>query len=166
MIPLPPKPAFSESSPYWAAARDIFTTLRGLGASTPLAVAAIANADMESALKTDVVGDRDTAYNLWQHHWNPRGNRILASTQIDLRHERDVTAVCRALWWELSNVHAYAHAFAEMQAALRSEDAAGIFCAVIEGAGAADAKERRQANAEIWTVLISMHADFFGLDSK
>ena len=88
MLPLPAKPAFSPTSVYWLGARDIYRTMRSLGAHIPFAVVAVANADMESAFKPSANGDNKEAFNLWQWHWNPRGARILANTGIDVRTER------------------------------------------------------------------------------
>ena len=107
MKPIPAKPAFSTTSVYWISARDIYRTMRRLGAQNPLAIAALANGDMESAFKPTAVGDDGTAYNIWQHHWNPRGARILAGCRVDLRSERNITKVTGALWWEMTSVDAY-----------------------------------------------------------
>lgn len=163
MLPLPAKPAFSPASTYWIAARDIYQTLRKLGAENPLAIAAVANADMESAFRTNVVGDNGTAFGPWQHHWVPRGERILESYGVDLRTETSLAVATDALWWEMTNTPAYAAAFAAMKAAATAEQAAGIFCQFIEGAGAADAEQRREADAAFWSTAIAEHAAFFAL---
>ena len=160
MTPLPPKPAFSPSSPYWLGARDIYRTMTHLGASNPLAIAALANADMESAFKPAALGDNKTAHNLWQWH-DDRAARIMSDYGVDVRTETSVVAVTGALVWEISTVRAYQPAFAAMKAATTAEDAAMIFCEHIEGAGAPGAKERRAADAAWWTVAIAEHAAFF-----
>ena len=160
MTPLPPKPAFSPSSPYWLGARDIYRTMVHLGASNPLAIAALANADMESAFKTAALGDDGTAHSLWQWHGD-RAARILAGYGVDVTTETSVVAVTGALVWDISTVKAYQPAFAAMKAATTAEEAAMIFCEKIEGAGATCAKERRAADAAWWTVAIAEHANFF-----
>jgi len=164
VTPLPPKPAFSPSSPYWLNARDIYRTMIHLGASNPLAIAALANADMESAFKPGAIGDKGTAHNLWQWH-DDRAARILAGYGVDVRTETNVVAVTGALVWEISTVRAYQPAFTAMKAATTAEDAAAIFCEKIEGAGAPGAKERRAADAAWWTVAIAEHANFFNAPS-
>ena len=63
----------------------------------------------------------------------------------------------------MTSVAAYAQAFAEMQASQTVEQAAPIFCRYIEGAGAADAEERRTADATLFTVAITEHEEFFAL---
>jgi hypothetical protein len=163
MLPLPAKPAFSPTSTYWLAARDIYQTMRRLGAQNPLAIAALANADMESAFRPLVVGDDGTAFNVWQWHWNPRGARILQGYGVDVRTETSLIKLTQALYWEMTAVVAYQPALAEMKAALTAEEAAGVFCSAIEGAGAADAKQRRMADAAWWSKAIADHAEFFAI---
>ena len=160
MIPLPAKPAFSPTSAYWLGARDVYRTMIHLGASNPLAIAALANADLESAFRTTAIGDKGTAHSLWQWH-DDRAKRIFDGYGVDVTKETNIVAVTGALMWEVSTVPAYKPALAAMKAATAAEEAAGIFCAKIEGAGAPGAKERREADAAWWTVAIAQHADFF-----
>ena len=163
MTSLPAKPAFSSMSPYWLASRDIFQTMRRLGAQNPLAIAALANADLESGFHTNIIGDHGTAFSIWQWHWSPRGERILHDYGIDVRTEKNIVAITGALMWEISTVRAYAPAFAAMKTAKTANEAAGIFCSVIEGAGAPNAKERREIDATWWSVAIAKHPEFFAL---
>ena len=161
MTPLPAKPPFSPSSPYWLGARDIYQTMRHLGAMNPLAIAAVANADMESCFEPQAIGDHDQAYNLWQWWWIPRGARILHDYGVDVRTERNFAVVTGALWWEMTATPAYAAALKQMRADAHVDDATGIFCQVIEGAGAPEAKERRMTDGRLWSVAIANHAAFF-----
>lgn len=135
--------------------------MRKFGASNPFAIGALANADLESAFHTDVVGDQGTAFSLFQWHWIPRGERILANTGIDVRADISIPTIIAALFWELDNVRTYAKPYADMKAAKTAEEAAAIFCQFIEGAGAPNAKQRRMTDATWWTIAISTHADFF-----
>ena len=162
MTSLPAKPAFSSMSPYWLAARDIYQTMRRLGAQNPLAIAALANADMESAFHTNIVGDKGTAFNLWQWH-TYRADRIAENTGIYVKSEHSIPKVVSALWWEMTHVRAYAHAFDLMDIASTANEAAGLFCQYIEGAGAPNAKERRELDASWWSVAIAKHPEFFAL---
>lgn len=158
--PLPPKPPFAPAASYWLSARAIYQSIRKYDVGNPFAIGALANADLESAFHTGAVGDKGTAFNLWQWH-SDRAARILLATGIDLTKDNDIPRVVAALFWELSNVRPYAKAFADMKATTTAEEAAGIFCQFIEGAGAPDAKERREADAAWWTKAITEHADFF-----
>ena len=160
MTPLPAKPAFSPTSPYWLGARDVYRTMVHLGASNPLAIAALANADMESAFKPQAIGDKGTAHSLWQWH-DDRAARILQDYGVDVTTETSIVALTGALLWEMNTVKAYKPALAAMKAATTAEEAAEIFCEKIEGAGAPGAKERRAADAAWWTTAIVQHADFF-----
>lgn len=162
MQPLPPKPVFSPAASYWLSARSIYQSLSKYRLGNPFAIGALANADLESAFHTGVVGDRGTAFNLWQWH-SDRAARILLNTGIDVTKDNGIPRVVAALMWELSNVRAYAQAFADMKDAKTAHEAAGIFCQYIEGAGAPDAKERREADADWWTAAITEHADFFAI---
>lgn len=161
MMALPAKPAFSPTSTYWLGAKAIYQALRNHGAQNPLTIAALANTDMESAFKTTAVGDQGRAYNLWQWWWTPRGLRIYKATGIDVQTESSIPKIVDALFWEMTNVAAYADAYKSMQEAKSAEDAAETFCTYIEGAGAEDAKQRRAADAAWWTKAIAEHADFF-----
>ena len=160
MLPLPEKPAFDAGNPapYYVAAAQIYNALRGCGAENPLCIAALANADMESAFKPAAVGDSDQAFSLWQWHWLSRGSRILAATGIDVRHETSIRKIVAALWWELNNV--FPGALMQLRAAPSYEDAAAIFCKLIEGAGAPDASARRVLDAQFWGAFVATHADF------
>lgn len=162
MLPLPGKPPFNPDrpAPYWINAAQVYNGLYALSGHNPFAISGLANADMESSFEPYAVGDKGTAYNLWQHHWSPRGERILAATGIDVRTERSIKKVCGALWWELNNVKPYKTAFTLMLAAPTYEAACPLFTKLIEGAGAANAVERRVQDAQFWGVWIGKNAPF------
>ena len=162
MIPLPEKPAFNPGNPaqYWVNASQVYNGLYALSGSNPFSIAALANADMESSFRMDVEGDSDTAYNLWQWHWVPRGQRILDATGIDIRTERSIKKVCGALWWEVSNVKPYKTALSLMLGAKTYEAACPIFTTMIEGAGAADAVARREQDAGFWGAWVARNGIF------
>jgi len=160
MIPLPAKPEFSETSAYWLAARDVYVSCRQHGAENPFAIGIMANLDAESAFKTNVIGDDGTAFNEAQWH-SDRVARILENTGIDLKAERSIPRVIYGLFWEMTHVPAYENAYNQMMTETSAENAAEIFCRYVEGAGAADAQQRRALNAAFWTVAVSDHQDFF-----
>ena len=158
--PPSPKPQFTPSSPYWIRVAQVYNALWALTAHNPFVIAALANADMESSLLTNVKGDGGRAYNLWQWWWEPRGARILQNTGIDVRTETRTTRVCGALWWELNNVEPYKDALRQMLDCTTYEAATPIFCKVIEGAGAKDAAQRRVTDASIFGPWIERNGIF------
>ena len=161
MLTLPPKPVFGSGAfadAYYSRAAQVYNAMLAVSNWKPIAIAALANADMESAFHTGVVGDGGTAFNLWQWHWNPRGERILAETGIDVRHETSIKRIVDALWWELTTV--YPKALALMDATHDYGTAASIFCRLVEGAGAPNASQRRAMDAQFWGNFVDTHADF------
>ena len=149
MLPLPGKPPFDLKNPhpYWITAAKVYNGLFSLSRRNPFSISGLANADMESAFKPSAVGDKGTAFGLWQHHWVPRGAKILAGTGIDVRIETDPFTCCRALWWELNNTRSYSRALSLMLQTSTVSIACPIFTAQIEGAGAPDAGARRVQDA-------------------
>lgn len=125
--------------------------LRAKGAQNPFIIAVLANAYAESAITPKIVGDDDEAYSVWQWHWSPRGERILAETGIDVRTETSIAKLVDALWWELENV--YPKTFNEMKAAADAATATRAMCVGYEGAGAPNAADRRveeSAHLSVW----------------
>lgn len=141
--------------PFYSRALEVYNALRQY-LPVPAAIGILANADMESALRPDVVGDHGTAYNIFQWHWDPRGQRILNEYKADVRKETSLPAVVNILMWELTTY--YPHLLSQIRAAKTAEEAAGLFCDDFEGAGAKNARERRQADAARWTVWIAKNA--------
>ena len=153
--PLPARPGPGDL--YWGRLARIYNALR-VQFENPGAIGALANADMESSGETTAVGDNDTAYNLWQWHWNPRGISILDGCKIDVRVERSPTAVVQALMWELKNK--FPHLLEELHGATSAEDAASAFCSGFEFAGASQAMLRRRLDAAWLTVWVSENDAF------
>ena len=155
MLPLPQKPVFDPVTPmsYYVRAAKLYNAWRRRGVGDAFAVGMVAQADMEAAFRTDVVGDRDQAFGPYQWHWRPRGQAILAATRIDVRHEDDLDRVVEAAWWELN--HTEKKAFAAISKASTAADAARAACTLFEGAGAADAAERRAQDAEFWATFFA-----------
>lgn len=114
---------------------------------------------MESAFEPWAIGDHGKAFNIWQWWWNPRGALILNQTGIDIRSERSILKICDALWWEL-NSHPYAASLAAIRACKTANAAAQLFSLKIEGAGAADAAQRRGMAADHLAVWVDAHPSF------
>lgn len=159
MPPLFSIPAWPPASnPMWTRAAQIVNALRAKGAENPFIVGALANGYAESAVTPKVIGDNDQAFSIWQWHFNPRGERILKETGIDVRSETSISKIVDALWWELENV--YPNTFAKLKAAKTAEDAARIFCTEFEGAGAPNAMDRRASEASYLSVWVAQNEAF------
>ena len=148
----------SAASVMWARAAQIVNALRSKGAGNHLVVAALANAYAESAMSPKIVGDNDEAYSIWQWHWTPRGERILAGFGVDVRTETSVSKLVGAFWWELGTV--FPKTLAELTSATSAEDATRILCTEYEGAGAPNAADRRVEEAAYLTVWLARNEAF------
>ena len=163
-VPTAPAPAFvipawpPASNSMWARAAEIVNALRAKGAENPLIIAALANGYAESAVTPKIVGDNDEAFSIWQWHWSPRGERILAGCGVDVRSETSIAKLVDALWWEIGTV--FPETLAKLKSAMTGEDAARIFCAEFEGAGAANAAERRVTEAAYLAVWLAKNESF------
>ena len=146
------------SNPVWVRVAQMINAVRAKGAENPLVIATVVNAYHESAVTPKIVGDEGTAFGPWQHHFNPRGARILAGCGVDVRSETSIAKLVDALWWELENV--FGASLAKMKAAATGAEATGIFETDIEGAGAAGALSRRVADAGPLEVWISQNESF------
>lgn len=145
-------------SPFFVRAAQVFNEWKLFGVSDDFAIAMLTNAEFESSLDPAAVGDNDTAYNLHQWHWVPRGWDIFAATRIDLRTETVIGKIVSAAWWELNNKEQKARD--AILAATTAEDATRAACALFEGAGAANAVKRRALGATRWKQWIAENATF------
>ncbi len=147
MTPLPAWPTLDSAfgKAFFTRMAQLYNCLRAQGLENPACVGILANADMESAFQPGAVGDTDTAFNVFQWHWSPRGENILARTGIDVRKETSPGRIVAALCFELDTT--YPFVLAAIKGATTGADAAGKFCDSFEGAGAPDAHQRRQDDA-------------------
>lgn len=155
ILPLPPWPHVGD--PFWVRAAQVYNGYFSATKRNPFSIGALANLYMESMLKTGVVGDNDTAFNMEQWHGN-RVARILAKTGIDVRRETSIARVIMASLWELHNV--YGHVYAELLACTKASDAARLFCTKIEGASAKGAADRRALAADHFALWVSENGPF------
>lgn len=158
LLPLPPWPHVGD--PFWIRAAQVYNAYFSATKRDPFSIGALANLYMESALKTGIVGDNDTAFNMEQWHGD-RIARILAKTGIDVRRETSIARVIEASLWELQNV--YGRVYAELLACTTAADAARLFCQKIEGAGAKGAADRRALAADHFSFWVSDNKDFIAL---
>ena len=145
-------------NPFFSRAAQVFNAWIDLGSPVPYAIAMLTQAEFESAFKWNAVGDKDTAFNMYQWHWNPRGVAILAATGIDVRKEQSIKRIVAAADWELS--HVLKKARDAMLAATNPHDASIAACKLFEGAGAPNAAERRGFGADRWAAWIPQNAGF------
>lgn len=162
MKPLPIWPRFDEAKPhaFFSTAARVYNAFRRRGLSIRGSIAMMTQADMESWFQTDALGDHGQAHNLFQWWWSPRGSNILQATGIDVRTETSIDKIVEAAWWELNNTHT--HALKLIEASTNAAEASRAACVSFEGAGAADAAERRAKEAERWTVFIGNHNEWVG----
>lgn len=129
-----------------AAARIIITRLTKELAFIP-AIGALANAQHESSLKLNAVGDNGEAFALWQWHGD-RCAVIRQATGIDLTKGPDPATQCQALVWELKNIEK--PALVAIMAAKTPYEAGSVFCTKFERAGAPGQADLRGQDAEAW----------------
>jgi len=139
-------------------AAQVYNAWRGLGVSIPFALAMVTQAEFESAFETNAVGDHDQAFNIYQWHWDPRGERILDKTKTDVRSETSLLKLVEAAWWELNNTEIKARD--AIAAAKTAREASIAACTLFEGAGAPDAAQRRGLGAERWSVWVNDNEAF------
>lgn len=154
MLPLSAWPAFNTAHPhpYFVSAAKLFNAARRMGYPIPAAIGMfVTQPDMEAAFKPRVVGDHGEAFNICQWH-EPRISNILKGCNIDVTTETDLNRLAMAMDWELRNTHRRARE--AILAAENAADAARAACTYYEGAGAADAAERRANEAERWSAFI------------
>ena len=159
MTPTPIIPAWpTPANLMWTRAAQMVNAVRAKGAENPFVVAVITNAYAESWITPKIVGDQGTAFGPWQHHWDPRGARILAGCGVDVRSETSIAKLVDGLWWELENV--FPAAFAKLKASTTCAEATAIFETDIEGAGAPNALAKRVAEAAYFDVWLALNQDF------
>ena len=76
-----------------------------------------------------------------------------------MRVETNFDRIVAAIVWELIGANGEhgveAHAWSEISACDTSASSAGAVCTYYEGAGAAEAEERRMADANFWVVFFA-----------
>jgi len=116
----------------------------------------LAQADAESSLNPDAIGDHDRAFGLDQ--WHPsRIDAIRNGCGIDLMKRPPLADQLRAALWELK--HTERHAFLQIKAAGSAWDAGYAACRFWERPASAAQYARRGALAEKWAAFFERHAD-------
>jgi hypothetical protein len=159
--PEPPQPVDVEI-PAWPPANDPFferaETVRSVWASCtdhePLIMAGVANAEAETAFNTEAVGDHGSAHGLYQWHGD-RVKWLLENTKVDVT-TAELSAQVLAAYQELRQ--RYPKTLEKLLATATAAEAAQIFCAEYEGAGAPNATQRRSKMAERWSAYFARHS--------
>ena len=165
MPPAAPGAYEPSSDAVWARAAQFVNAMRSRGFDNPATIGGLANVYAESRLRSDIKGDQGSAVNIVQWHGD-RAARILngdpakglAGCGIDVTTESSIAKLVEAIVWELT--HVYPATLAKLKAATTAEDAARIWCAEYEGAGAAGAPERRADFASYFAAWASQNAAF------
>jgi hypothetical protein len=113
-----------------------------------IAIGFVANVCREDAFDIEAIGDKDTAFNIGQWHWQPRGANILAGCGIDVRTCTLENALV-AMHWELTRGNEQA-AWAKIKACATAESAAQAICEYFERAGAKNALDLSATYATMW----------------
>lgn len=154
-IPVWPAPQSPDGVTFFGNAHAIASAWKAHGVGDAFALGMLANAEAESSLDPNAIGDKSSggAYGLHQWH-NDRCAAILKATGVDI--VGDVRAArgaiqtqIEAAWWELANTPGYG--MKAISAAKTAYQAAYRATALFERAGAADAAERRGQMAERWS---------------
>jgi len=155
MIILPEWPL--EPDPFFGLAGRSINKWLSFGVSMPFALAMTAQAEAESSFRVAVVGDKGTAFGVFQFHGD-RCAVILKNTGVDVTKGPPIEKQIEAAWWELNNVETVA--LKNISAAKTANDAAIAACVYYERAGASMAAQRRGAMAERWADYVQSHPDF------
>jgi Phage tail lysozyme len=165
MSAIPVWPALPEGKVFFTNARTIFETFKSFGVSDMFAIGMLANAEAESSLDPNAMGDREdnrnpTAFGLFQWH---RDRLIAIKTALgtdieaEARGGRGTTQTqIEAAWWELNTFSSYGKA--AIEAAKTAYMAAYEACALFERAGAAAAADRRGQMAVRWLAYFGRNA--------
>jgi hypothetical protein len=137
-----------------AVAKQIYNAFNGWktphGVFKPFHAGAIVEqADAESSFLASALGDRGSAYGLWQWHM-ARAHQILIGTGIDVEAFPPVAKQIQAAQWELVHTSYAKTALQYILAATDAYDAGAAACIFWEQAGAPGQPAKRGAGAVAW----------------
>jgi hypothetical protein len=142
-----------DQTQYTANARAIYAWWRARGMSHVFACGMLAQADAESSLDPNAIGDRDEAFGLHQLHMDRiklirDGDKQWPGCGIDLSKLPAVPLQLDAVFWELQ--HSEQHALTEVLAATTAYDAGAAASRFYERPGAAGQAAKRGELAQKW----------------
>ena len=138
---------------YFANARAIYAWWRARGMSHVFACAMLAQADAESSLDPDAIGDHLEAFGLHQLHMDRielirDGDKQWPGCAIDISKLPAIPLQLDAVFWELQ--HSEQHALTEILAATTVGDAGAAASRFYERPGANGQAEKRGQLARKW----------------
>ena len=165
-IPAWPDPASPEGATFFGRAHAVAAAWKAHGVGNAFALGMLANAEAESSLDPNAIGDRHTggAYGLYQRHADriaairdgvrdAKGRVVKPGLGFDLKAlalagSNTVQNDVEAAWWELNAFSFFGLKAIEAQAT--AYGCAAQACATFERAGAEDAADRRGQMGERW----------------
>lgn len=139
---------------YYASAATIYKFWLDAGLTPAQACGLLAQADAESSLNANAIGDHDQAFGLDQWHGD-RVAAIKAGCGVDLKKLPPLADQLKAALWELQ--HAEKHALAQIKTATTAYDAGYAACRFWERPGSTAQYAKRGAKAEQWAVYFQKH---------
>jgi hypothetical protein len=140
---------------YYANAREIHAFWLSEKQTPIFAAAMLAQADAESSLSPNAIGDNGSAWGLYQLHMDRivlirdgDAERKLPGCGIDVSKLPPLVKQLEAVWFELQ--HSESHALKMIQAAATSYDAGYAACKFYERAGAPGQNVKRGNRAVFW----------------
>ena len=148
------KGANMDQKTYYANAAKIFNFWRSAGFTNAVACGLLAQADAESSLNPDAVGDHDTAFGIDQWH-ESRALAIKNGCGVDLRAtpKPSLSDQLKAALWELK--HTESAALHHIVAANTAYDAGAAACRFWERPGAPGQPDKRGKAAEKWAAYFA-----------
>ncbi len=144
----------NDTDAYHAAAATIYKFWRGAGFSPAQAAGLLAQADAESSLNPNAVGDHDQAFGLHQWH-GPRAAAIKGGCGIDVTKLPPLVEQFKAALWELE--HTEHGALVHIRAAKTAYGAGYAAARFWERPGSTEQYAKRGDKAEAWAVYFSKH---------
>ncbi len=140
----------SDMKTYYALATTVYKFWRANGFTLAQACGLVAQADAESSLDPEAVGDHDEAFGLQQWH-GARATAILKGCGVDLTKLPPVADQLKAAHWELQ--HPESHALAKIKATKTAYDAGYAACRYWERPASTLQYAKRGDKAETWAVF-------------
>ena len=140
--------------PYYLVAQTIYDFFVSHGFTPEQACGVVANADAESSMRVNVVGDKGHAFGLFQLHAD-RADLIKAGCGIDIR-TASAADQCSAVLYELN--HTERRAMTALRQAKTAYDAAHDFCRFYERPGSTLQYAIRGDKGEQWLLWFKKHS--------
>jgi len=136
----------SDLQPYYASASAIYSFFTAKGLTPEQACGVVAQADAESSMRVNVIGDKDHAFGLFQLH-SDRVAPIKSKTGIDMK-TATLEQQCEGVWFELH--FSEKKALAALLATKTAFDAGHDLCRFYERPASTAQYQVRGDKAENW----------------